>query len=62
MNKELWNDFIALIKQEVVPALGCTEPIAVALAAAKAAETLGSVPEKVEVFLSQNVLKNGMSA
>ncbi len=61
MNKELWNDFIALIKQEVVPALGCTEPIAVALAAAKAAETLGSVPEKVEVFLSQNVLKNGMS-
>ena len=61
MNKELWNDFIALIKQEVVPALGCTEPIAVALAAAKAAETLGSTPDKIEVYLSQNVLKNGMS-
>ena len=61
MNKELWNDFIALIKQEVVPALGCTEPAAVALAAAKAAETLGNRPEEIEVFLSQNVLKNGMS-
>ncbi|MBI9108149.1 MAG: serine dehydratase subunit alpha family protein [Spirochaetales bacterium] len=61
MNKELWNDFISLIKQEVVPALGCTEPIAVALAAAKAAETLSEAPERIEVYLSQNVLKNGMS-
>ena len=61
MKKELWNDFITIIKQEVVPALGCTEPIAVALAAAKSAETLGKEPEEINVFLSQNVLKNGMS-
>ena len=61
MKKELWNDFIILIKQEVVPALGCTEPIAVALAAAKAAEVLGKAPEAIDVYLSQNVLKNGMS-
>ncbi len=61
MKNELWNDFIILIKQEVVPALGCTEPIAVALAAAKAAEVLGKEPEAIDVYLSQNVLKNGMS-
>ena len=61
MSSEHWSDYIALIKREVVPALGCTEPIAVALAAARAAEELGREPELVEVLLSQNVLKNGMS-
>ncbi len=54
------QDIIALIQREVVPAIGCTEPIAVALCAARAAETLGQVPEKIEVRLSANVLKNAM--
>lgn len=54
------DQIIALIKREVIPALGCTEPIAVALAAAKAKETLGSKPERIQVFLSANVLKNAM--
>ena len=49
---------IRLVKQEVVPAIGCTEPIAVALCVAKAAETLGVKPEKVDVLLSANILKN----
>lgn len=52
--------FLELLKKEVVPALGCTEPIAVALAAAHAAETLGAPVERLEVEASANLLKNGM--
>lgn len=52
--------FIDLLHQEVVPALGCTEPIAVALTAAKAAETLGRPPQSLTVEVSANLLKNGM--
>ena len=50
----------ALIKREVVPAIGCTEPIAVALCVAKATETLGCQPEKIQALLSANILKNAM--
>ena len=49
----------ALVKSEVVPAIGCTEPIAVALCVAKATEVLGKRPEKITVLLSANILKNG---
>lgn len=51
---------IDLIHQEVVPAIGCTEPIAVALCVAKATETLGIRPENINVLLSANILKNAM--
>ena len=51
---------IALINREVVPAIGCTEPIAVALCTARAAELLDTQPEKIEVRLSANLLKNAM--
>ena len=51
---------IDLIHQEVVPAIGCTEPIAVALCVAKATETLGTKPEKINVLLSANILKSAM--
>ncbi len=54
------QQIIALVKREVVPAIGCTEPIAVALCVAKAAETLGVKPEKISVWLSANILKNAM--
>ncbi|MCR5352338.1 MAG: L-serine ammonia-lyase, iron-sulfur-dependent, subunit alpha [Bacteroidales bacterium] len=54
------NQIIALIKREVVPAIGCTEPAAVALCTAYATETLGCRPERIEVFLSANMLKNAM--
>ncbi|MBR2147524.1 MAG: serine dehydratase subunit alpha family protein [Muribaculaceae bacterium] len=54
------NEIIALIKRQVVPAIGCTEPIAVALCVAKATEVLGQTPDKVEVRLSANMLKNAM--
>lgn len=51
---------IALVHHWVVPAIGCTEPICVALAVARATEELGMVPEKIEARLSANILKNAM--
>lgn len=51
---------INLINREVVPAIGCTEPAAVALCVAKATETLGMLPEKITLYLSANILKNAM--
>ncbi|MBQ5738680.1 MAG: serine dehydratase subunit alpha family protein [Alistipes sp.] len=51
---------IALMNREIIPAIGCTEPIAVALCVAKATETLGARPEHIEARLSANVLKNAM--
>lgn len=60
MNTTDRNRIINLVKREVVPAIGCTEPIAVALCVAYATETLGCRPEKIEVHLSANVLKNAM--
>ena len=51
---------IALINREVVPAIGCTEPVAVALCVAKASELLGVLPARIEVALSGNMLKNAM--
>lgn len=51
---------IMLVKQEVVPAIGCTEPIAVALCVAKATELLGKRPEDIRLELSANILKNAM--
>ena len=48
------------MQQEIKPALGCTEPIAVALAVAKAKETLGCLPQRVELWVSCNILKNAM--
>lgn len=60
MEKDLREKIIALVKSEVVPAVGCTEPIAVALCVSKAVELLGAVPERVDVLLSANILKNAM--
>ena len=60
LSREERQRMISLMQHEVVPAIGCTEPVAVALCAARAAEKLGSLPERVEVELSMNVLKNAM--
>ena len=60
MNAAERNQIIALVKREVVPAIGCTEPIAVALCVARATETLGQTPTHISVKLSANVLKNAM--
>lgn len=60
IDKETRERIIALIHQEVVPAIGCTEPMAVALCTAKATEQLGVRPERIEARLSANILKNAM--
>lgn len=60
LSREERQQMISLMQHEVVPAIGCTEPVAVALCAARAAEKLGLLPERVEVELSMNVLKNAM--
>ena len=54
------KQIIDLVRREVIPAIGCTEPIAVALCVAKAVETLGTKPENIKVFLSANILKIAM--
>lgn len=60
MEKEKIDSIIKLIKREVVPAIGCTEPAAVSLAVAKATEMLGTLPEKITLSLSGNIIKNAM--
>ena len=60
VDKELRERIIALIHREVVPAIGCTEPMCVALCTAKATEKLGRRPDKIEAYLSANILKNAM--
>ena len=60
VNKELRERIIALVHQEVVPAIGCTEPMCVALCTARATERLGCRPERIEALLSANIIKNAM--
>ncbi|MCG8532912.1 MAG: L-serine ammonia-lyase, iron-sulfur-dependent, subunit alpha, partial [Desulfovibrionales bacterium] len=57
-SQKQYADYINILKEELVPAMGCTEPIAIAYAAAKAREALGALPEKVEVEASDNIIKN----
>jgi len=58
MEQSIYNAFVRLLSQELVPAMGCTEPIAVAYAAASAARELDVLPEKVDICVSANIIKN----
>ena len=58
MDQFLYDSFIDILKEELVPAMGCTEPIAVAYCAAIARDTLGCMPEKTELIVSGNIVKN----
>ena len=60
MDSQERQQIIALVRREVVPAIGCTEPMAVALCVARATEALGRRPEAIETRLSSNILKNAM--
>ena len=58
MDKKVYDAYVAILKTELVPALGCTEPIAIAFAAAKVRDVLGSFPETIRVEASGNIVKN----
>ena len=55
---QLYNQFIAILKEELRPAMGCTEPIALAYAGAKAKQVLGAMPDRISVLVSGNIIKN----
>ncbi|MBR2484272.1 MAG: serine dehydratase subunit alpha family protein [Oscillospiraceae bacterium] len=61
LSKEKILDFIAILEEELVPATGCTEPIAIAYAAAKLRAVLGARPEKIRADISGNIIKNTKS-
>ena len=58
MNRELYNTYVHLLEEELIPAMGCTEPIAIAYAASIARAALGMLPEHVEIHVSGNIIKN----
>ena len=58
MTQYIYDNCISILKEELVPAMGCTEPIAIAYCAAKLKEKLGEEPDKVSVLVSGNILKN----
>lgn len=58
LEKKLYDNYVQILKNELVPALGCTEPIAIAYAAAKARDVLGCFPDHVDMRCSGNIIKN----
>ena len=54
----LYQQYLNILREELRPAMGCTEPIALAYAAAKASQILGRTPEKIKLFVSGNIIKN----
>ncbi len=58
MEQMIYDTYLDILREELVPAMGCTEPIAVAYAAALARQTLGKIPEQVELVVSGNIIKN----
>ena len=58
MNESLYHQYLQILKEELIPAMGCTEPIAIAYAAARARQVLGCQPERLLVEVSGNIIKN----
>lgn len=61
ITKERIDYYVQILKDELVPAMGCTEPIAIAYASAKAKATLGTMPTKCDIAVSGNIIKNAKS-
>ena len=62
MEETLYRAYVKILEEELIPAMGCTEPIAVAYAGALARQTLGELPRSVDVQVSANIIKNVKSA
>lgn len=60
LRKMTQAEMLQILKQELAPALGCTEPVAIAYAAAKARSVLGTMPNHAKILVSRNILKNAM--
>lgn len=58
MEQRIYDEYVSILKNELIPALGCTEPIAIAYASAKARQVLGKMPERLELWCSGNIIKN----
>jgi len=58
MDQMIYNEYVQILQEELVPAMGCTEPIAIAYAAALARQALGCMPERAEIKASANIIKN----
>lgn len=58
MDKIQYDNYVRILKEELIPAMGCTEPIAIAFTAAKAREVLGQMPERMVIRCSGNIIKN----
>ncbi len=58
LEQKIYDAYVSILKEELIPAMGCTEPIAVAYAGAIARKTLGALPEKIALCVSGNIIKN----
>ena len=58
MDQRIYREYVAILKEELQPAMGCTEPIAIANCAAVCREQLGAFPEDIEIWVSRNIIKN----
>ena len=58
MDKNIQDNFIKILEEELIPAMGCTEPIALAYASARCREVLGAAPEHIDAYCSGNMIKN----
>ena len=58
LDERIYQNYIGILKEEMIPAMGCTEPIALAYGAARAREVLGKEPEHITAKCSGNIIKN----
>lgn len=58
VGSKIYGQYLQILREELIPAMGCTEPIAMAYAAAKARQVLGEMPDKIDIVISGNIIKN----
>lgn len=58
VSEKIYKTYLQILEEELIPAMGCTEPIAIAYAASRARDLLQTMPERVEIYVSNNIIKN----